>query len=141
MHGARQADGGGVHTLEQLLGDEPRNRPGRIRIDGCISRCAQAIGTRQGQENLPFFIRQLGDVLRADLDLVEEGPACGKGGHDLGRDQDVAVGQAALLELAGDIRIKVFYLLELSAAARDVFDLRKLPCSAVHERPRDRSAQ
>ena len=141
MYGARQADGGGVHALEQLLGDEPRNRPGRIRIDGRIPRGAQAIGTRQGLENLPFFVRQLGDVLRADLDLVEEGPARGKGRHDLGRDEDVAVGQAALLELAGDVRIKVFYFFEFSSAARDGFDFRKLPCSAVHERPRDRSAQ
>ena len=65
----------------------------------------------------------------------------GKGGHDLGRDEDVAVGQAAFLELAGDIRIKVFYFFEFPSAARDVFNFRKLPCSAVHERPRDRSAQ
>ncbi len=47
---------------------------------------------------------------------AERGPARGKGGHYLGRDEDVAIGQAALLELAGDIWIKVFYLLELSAA-------------------------
>ena len=119
---AREANGLGINALQELLGNQPRYRMGRIGFAGGTD----AIGARQGGKDVAFVFSKGIDCCGRYLELIKQRPAGGQRRHDLWRNLHRAKGEAAFLELAGDGGVVVFYLCKLAAALGDALQHRQL---------------